>query len=101
MGKGDTPILEGDPIMTAADASSRPAKQLLHLVFGGELKSLADHEFADLDELDIVGMYPSYAEAYKAWKAVAQRTVDNAHMRYFIVHLHRLLDPNATAPPRS
>lgn len=87
--------------MTAADASSRPAKQLLHLVFGGELKSLDELEFANLNELDIVGMYPSYADAYKAWKAMAQRTVDNAHMRYFIVHLHRLLDPAATAPPRS
>ena len=87
--------------MTADDAASRPAKQLLHLVFGGELKSLADLEFANLDQLDIVGMYPSYAEAYNAWKAVAQRTVDNAQMRYFIVHLHRLLDPSATAPPRS
>ena len=87
--------------MTAADASSQPAKQLLHLVFGGELKSLEELEFANLNELDIVGMYPNYAEAYKAWKAVAQRTVDNAQMRYFIVHLHRLLDPNATAPPRS
>ena len=87
--------------MTAADAASRPAKQLLHLVFGGELKSLTDLEFANLDQLDIVGMYPSYAEAYNAWKAVAQRTVDNAQMRYFIVHLHRLLDPSATAPPRS
>ncbi len=51
-------------------------------------------------QLDFVGMYPNYAEAYKAWKAMAQRTVDNAQMRYFIVHLHRLLDPNATAPPR-
>ena len=87
--------------MTVADASSRPPKQLLHLVFGGELKSLADLEFANLDELDMIGIYPSYAEAYKAWKAVAQRTVDNAQMRYFIVHIHRLLDPNATAPPRS
>jgi hypothetical protein len=86
--------------MTAADVQSRPPKQLLHLVFGGELKSLGDPEFANLDELDIVGMYPSYAEAYKAWKAMAQRTVDNAQMRYFIVHLHRLLDPSATAPPR-
>jgi hypothetical protein len=86
--------------MTAADAQSRPAKQLLHLVFGGELESLDDVEFAKLDALDFVGMYPNYAEAYKAWKAVAQRTVDNAQMRYFIVHLHRLLDPNATAPPR-
>ena len=87
--------------MTAADVQSRPAKQLLHLVFGGELKSLDDLEFANLDQLDIVGMYPNYGEAYKAWKAMAQRTVDNAQMRYFIVHLHRLLDPNATAPPRS
>jgi hypothetical protein len=82
-------------------SSPTPQKQLLHLVFGGELKSLGDLEFADLAALDIVGMYPSYAEAYKAWKAVAQRTVDNAHMRYFIVHLHRLLDPGATPPPRS
>ena len=87
--------------MTAAEAASRPTKQLLHLVFGGELKSLDELEFANLNDLDIVGMYPNYAEAYKAWKAVAQRTVDNAQMRYFIVHLHRLLDPNATAPPRS
>jgi Domain of unknown function (DUF4170) len=87
--------------MPAADDSSRPAKQLLHLVFGGELKSLNEQEFVNLAELDIVGMYPNYAEAYKAWKAMAQRTVDNAHMRYFIVHLHRLLDPDATTPPRS
>jgi len=87
--------------MTAAEAASRPTKQLLHLVFGGELKSLYELEFANLNDLDIVGMYPNYAEAYKAWKAVAQRTVDNAQMRYFIVHLHRLLDPAATAPPRS
>ena len=87
--------------MTAADVQNRPAKQLLHLVFGGELKSLDDVEFANLDELDLVGMYPNYAEAYKAWQAMAQRTVDNAQMRYFIVHLHRLLDPSATAPPRS
>ena len=87
--------------MTSTDAPSRPNKQLLHLVFGGELKSLADLEFSNLDQLDVVGIYPSYAEAYKAWKAVAQGTVDNAHMRYFIVHIHRLLDPNATPPPRS
>jgi hypothetical protein len=89
--------------MTAAEVASRPAKQLLHLVFGGELSSLADIDFANLDELDIVGIYPNYAEAYKAWKAVAQKTVDNAEMRYFIVHIHRLLDPAAgpgSAPPR-
>jgi hypothetical protein len=77
---------------------SRPARQLLHLVFGGELKSLDAVEFSNLAELDIVGIYPNYAEAYKAWKAAAQRTVDNAHVRYFIVHMHRLLDPETTGP---
>ena len=84
------------------DASAtRPAKQLLHLVFGGELKSLDGMEFSNLEDLDIVGIYPNYAEAYKAWKAAAQRTVDNAHMRYFIVHMHRLLDPELTGPTGS
>jgi len=68
-------------------------KQLLHLVFGGELERLDEVSFRDLAGLDIVGIYPNYAEAYKAWKAKAQATVDNAQMRYFIVHLHRLLDP--------
>jgi hypothetical protein len=67
--------------------------QLLHLVFGGELTDLDSVQFRDLDKLDIVGVYPNYATAYAAWKAKAQQTVDNAHMRYFIVHLHRLLDP--------
>jgi hypothetical protein len=77
--------------------SDKPAsKQLLHLVFGGELADLDGTEFKDLDKLDIVGLYPNYATAYTAWKAKAQQTVDNAHMRYFIVHLHRLLDPAAT-----
>ncbi|ABS62252.1 conserved hypothetical protein [Parvibaculum lavamentivorans DS-1] len=70
------------------------AKQLLHLVFGGELTHLEAHEFKDTGALDIVGIFPSYAEAHRAWKAAAQRTVDNAHMRYFIVHLHRLMDPD-------
>jgi hypothetical protein len=69
--------------------------QLLHLVFGGELESLDKARFRDLSRLDIVGIYPNYAEAYKAWKEKAQMTVDNAEMRYFIVHLHRLLDPEA------
>ena len=78
-------------------AASDEKPQLLHLVFGGELKSLDRMEFADLDALDIVGIYPNYAEAHAAWKGMAQRTVDNAQMRYFIVHLHRLLDPDATA----
>lgn len=86
--------------MTPGDGSKTP-KQLLHLVFGGELKSLDTVEFADVQALDIVGIYPNYAEAYKAWKGAAQRTVDNAHMRYFIVHMHRLLDPELTGPPRS
>ena len=73
--------------------SDMPTQQLLHLVFGGELSHLEATEFRDLDKLDIVGVYPNYATAYAAWKAKAQQTVDNAHMRYFIVHLHRLLDP--------
>jgi Domain of unknown function (DUF4170) len=69
-------------------------RQLLHLVFGGELTRLDAIDFKNLDDLDIVGIYPNYASAYAAWKAKAQQTVDNAHMRYFIVHLHRLLDPH-------
>jgi len=72
-----------------------PQQQLLHLVFGGELKSLDSVEFKDVSELDIVGIYPNYAQAYDAWKEAAQRTVDDAHMRYFIVHMHRLLDPES------
>jgi hypothetical protein len=71
-------------------------QQLLHLVLGGELTELGSNEFKDLEKIDIVGVFPNYASAYVAWKAKAQRTVDNAHMRYFIVHLHRLLDPEAT-----
>ena len=78
------------------DRGDKPSKQLLHLVFGGELSSLERLEFVDTEKLDIVGIYPNYAAAYEAWKGVAQRTVDNAHMRYFIVHMHRLLDPDAT-----
>ncbi|MEM7191475.1 MAG: DUF4170 domain-containing protein [Pseudomonadota bacterium] len=68
-------------------------KQLLHLVFGGALTDLAKVHFDDLNELDIVGIFPNYATAYAAWKDAAQRSVDDAHMRYFIVHLHRLLEP--------
>ncbi|KLK91595.1 inositol monophosphatase [Microvirga vignae] len=72
-----------------------PGKQLLHLVFGGELTSLESVDFKDLTKLDIVGIFPNYAAAHAAWKAKAQATVDNAQMRYFIVHLHRLLEPQA------
>jgi hypothetical protein len=81
-----------------SDVPQKPAKQLLHLVFGGELSSLGSTEFKDLDELDIVGVYPNYASAYAAWKAKAQRTVDNVQLRYFIVHMHRLLDPENDPP---
>lgn len=70
-----------------------PQKQLLHLVIGGELSEIEGVEFKDLDKIDMVGVFPNYAEAYKIWKSKAQQSVDNAEMRYFIVHLHRLLDP--------
>ncbi len=76
-------------------------KQLLHLVFGGELKKLGGVTFRDLDQLDIVGVFPDYKSAEFAWRAKAQATVDNAHMRYFIVHLHKLLDPDGDGKPGS
>jgi len=69
------------------------SQQLLHLVIGGELVELHGNTFKDLDKVEVVGVFPNYASAYTAWKSKAQQTVDNAHMRYFIVHLHRLLDP--------
>ncbi|MCX7340867.1 MAG: DUF4170 domain-containing protein [Hyphomicrobiales bacterium] len=75
-------------------ADSTPHKQLPHLVFGGELTHLDGVEFRDLSKLDIVGIFPNYASAHAAWKAKAQASVDNAHMRYFVVHLHRMLDPS-------
>lgn len=77
--------------------SSGDDKQLLHLVFGGELKELGSNEFRDLNALDIVGVYPNYQAAQAVWKSKAQASVDNAHMRYFVVHLHRLLDPDNKA----
>jgi hypothetical protein len=67
--------------------------QLLHLVLGGELADLDHVTFKDLDQVDIVGVFPNYTSAHAAWRAKSQQTVDNAQMRYFIVHLHRLLDP--------
>ncbi len=72
---------------------TRESKQLLHLVFGGELTNLGGAEFRDPKAIDIVGIFPNYASAYAAWKAKAQMTVDNAMTRYFIVHMHRFMDP--------
>lgn len=83
----------------SGDCAKAP-RQLLHLVFGGELTDLDKVEFRDLSALDIVGVYPNYAEALAAWKAAAQRTVDNATMRYFIVHMHRLLEPSPDSDVR-
>jgi hypothetical protein len=74
-----------------------PAKQLLHLVIGGELENIDGITFRDLSKVDLVGVYPNYAAAYAVWKHKAQQTVDNAEMRYFVVHLHRLLDPETEA----
>ncbi|MEM9430059.1 MAG: DUF4170 domain-containing protein [Pseudomonadota bacterium] len=73
--------------------------QRLHLVFGGELVDPQKSAFVAVDEIDIVGIFPSYATAYDAWKAAAQRTVDSAHVRYFIAHLHRLRDEEREASP--
>ena len=83
--------------MAAKDSAKKGTRQLLHLVFGGELTTLDRIEFTDLNKLDIIGIYPNYAQAYDARKDAAHRTVDDAHMRYFIVHLHRLLDPEHDA----
>ena len=77
-------------------SDEKAEKQLLHLVFGGELKNLRGNDFRNLDELDIVGIFPNYQAALAAWKSKAQASVDNAHMRYYVVHLHRLLDPEET-----
>lgn len=81
--------------MNKTPAADKP-KQLLHIVFGGELENLDGVRFKDVSKLDLVGIYPNYATAHEAWSAKARETVDNAQMRYFIVHLHRLLDPEKT-----
>jgi hypothetical protein len=81
--------------MHDAPTSTRESSQLLHLVFGGELKHLHGTEFRDPSQLDIVGIFPNFAAAQAAWRAKAQLTVDNALMRYFIVHMHRFLDPSS------
>ena len=75
--------------------SDSKAPQLLHLVFGGELVDIGGSEFRDPSNLDVVGIYPNYASALAAWRSKAQATVDTAAMRYFIVHMHRFLDPSA------
>ncbi len=87
----------------AADHTGNPesraeeSKQLLHLVFGGELKGLDSNEFRDPSKIDVVGIFPDYASAERAWRAKAQASVDSAQTRYFIVHLHRFLDPAGLA----
>ena len=87
--------------MTSSDPKAPEGKpQRLHLVFGGELKSLESHEFRDPARLDIVGMFPDYPSAERAWRAKAHQTVDSAHTRYYIVHLHRLIEPDMAPPTR-
>jgi Domain of unknown function (DUF4170) len=92
---------QGNVIMTDAKAQPEAKPQRLHLVFGGELKSLDSHEFRDPDKLDIVGLFPDYASAERAWRAKAQATVDSAQTRYYIVHLHRLIEPDLAPPTRT
>ena len=83
--------------MKAPKKKAEPEKQLLHLVIGGELDNIEGVTFKDLTKVDLVGVYPNYAEAERVWRAKAQQTVDSAQTRYFVVHLHRLLDPEDDA----
>ena len=78
-------------------ATAQESKQLLHLVLGGELKNIESMEFKDVSQIDVVGVFPNYESAEKAWRAKAQATVDNAQTRYFIVHLHRMMAPAGLA----
>ncbi len=89
--------------MTSSDpkAHGEEKPQRLHLVFGGELKSLESHEFRDPAKIDIVGLFPDYASAERAWRAKAHQSVDSAETRYFIVHLHRLIEPDLAPPTRT
>ncbi len=89
--------------MTSREPEAHEAgkPQRLHLVFGGELMSLESHEFADVSKIDVVGIFPDYASAEQAWRAKAQKTVDSAQTRYFIVHLHRLIEPEFAPPTRT
>ena len=86
--------------MKKPEKKSATPKQLVHLVFGGELHDVKNVDFKDLSKLDVVGFFPNYADAHRAWLGKARETIDNAQMRYFIVHLHRLLDPT-TATKKS
>ncbi len=79
--------------MSEDEAGSHDSKQLLHLVLGGELKDLDSMEFRDVSKIDVVGIFPNYDSAERAWRAKAQSTVDSAQTRYFIVHLHRMMEP--------
>ena len=89
--------------MTSKEPKAHEAEkpQRLHLVFGGESKSLDTHEFRDVSKIDVVGLFPDYASAERAWRAKAQATVDRAQFRYYVVHLHRLLEPDLTPPTRT
>jgi hypothetical protein len=87
---------KGTGAMSGTLKETKP--QLLHLVFGGEVETPDSHTFTDIENLDIVGIFPSNAEAEDAWRAKAQATVDNANMRYFVVHMHRLLEPGDVDP---
>lgn len=78
---------------------AKPDQQLLHLVFGGELTDVDHVTFKDLAKLDVVGFFPDYASAYQAWLVKARETLDSAQTRYFIVHLHRILDPSTEKAP--
>ncbi len=83
--------------MSDHDASAHESKQLLHLVLGGELKNIDSMEFRDVSQIDVVGVFPNYETAERAWRAKAQSTVDSAQTRYFIVHLHRMMAPPGLA----
>jgi len=92
--RSDNPLKEFAYLGTRMTDRKSDTEQLLHIVFGGELVDPMKTEFIDLSKMDFVGAYPNYAKAHSAWKAAAQQTVDNAHMRYFILHAHELIDPD-------
>ena len=83
--------------MTEPQTPARESEQLLHLVLGGELLNIESMEFKNVGEIDVVGVFPNYESAERAWRAKAQATVDSAQTRYFIVHLHRMMAPAGLA----